>query len=120
MEKCVICGKDARPEYKLRIEGNTYYFDTLSCLLTLYAQFEWQLTTRELVLAEDDDRLTDEKNSHSHSKISKTETCPVMGTTVMDTDKAPSASYKGNRYFFCCDSCLHKFLIQPDDYLKYV
>lgn len=44
-------------------------------------------------------------------------TCPVMGQTVKDPDKAPRSEYKGQTYYFCCPSCKEKFDKDPEKYV---
>ena len=41
--------------------------------------------------------------------------CPVMGGEI---DKSKYVDYKGNRIYFCCDSCPEDFKKNPEKYLK--
>lgn len=47
-------------------------------------------------------------------------TCPVTGKTLVKTDKTPSAQYKGNTYYFCCEGCKAKFEKEPAKFFKTV
>lgn len=42
---------------------------------------------------------------------------PVCGMTVDPTPHAPSITYGGQRYYFCCPRCLAKFEADPQRYL---
>ena len=43
--------------------------------------------------------------------------CPIEGGKVADLETAPSAEYKGKRYFFCCTSCKTEFERDPETYV---
>lgn len=42
---------------------------------------------------------------------------PVCGMTVADSNK-PHTYYHDIEYYFCCKSCMEKFIAQPEQYLK--
>lgn len=42
---------------------------------------------------------------------------PVCKTEVNDK-KAPSADYKGKKYYFCCPSCQWAFETKPQEFIK--
>lgn len=42
---------------------------------------------------------------------------PVCGTMVQ-TSKAKTAAHLGQIYYFCSETCRHKFQVAPDTYLK--
>ena len=41
---------------------------------------------------------------------------PVCGMKVTDLSK-PNIDYQGQHYYFCCTSCLNKFVLDPEQYL---
>lgn len=43
---------------------------------------------------------------------------PVCGMTVEQDKAAGKTEYKGNRYYFCSEKCLHKFEKAPADFLN--
>lgn len=43
------------------------------------------------------------------------ETCPVMGGKI---NKSIHADHKGQRVYFCCDSCVSKFRENPEKYIS--
>jgi Cu+-exporting ATPase len=43
---------------------------------------------------------------------------PVCGMDIEEQDAAGTLEHKGNRYYFCSQSCLDKFKANPDQYLK--
>ena len=57
-KKCNICGNEAKPELNLEFEGKTYYFASLSCLLTFYVQVDRMLTYRNRVLLRQNEWLS--------------------------------------------------------------
>ncbi len=44
-------------------------------------------------------------------------TDPVCGMSVDPADARASTEYQGQRYYFCCPSCLAKFQADPERYL---
>jgi len=48
----------------------------------------------------------------------QTYACPVSGMVIHDITRAPYTSYQGKKYFFCCASCLDKFVENPEKYLN--
>lgn len=46
-------------------------------------------------------------------------TCPVTGEKIASVkDAAGSSTYKGKKYFFCCESCKPTFDKDPQKYVK--
>ena len=41
--------------------------------------------------------------------------CPVCGKPV-ESQSAPTASYRGETYQFCCEGCRDTFLSDPESY----
>lgn len=45
--------------------------------------------------------------------------CPVMGDAIASKEAAvASAEFEGKTYWFCCDSCQHRFADAPDVYAE--
>lgn len=42
--------------------------------------------------------------------------CPVMGHEIEDVSTAPSSTYNGTTYYFCCDDCKASFDENPAKY----
>ena len=56
--------------------------------------------------------------SHLKEKSSKAFTCPVSDDKIKDIKSAPSSTYKGKTYHFCCPDCKKEFDKNPEKYIK--
>lgn len=53
---------------------------------------------------------------HQHQE--ETVTCAVSGKTMKKSEAKAICEYKGNTYYFCCESCKEKFIKEPEKYLQ--
>ena len=51
-------------------------------------------------------------------EVGRKAVCPVSGEAFTITGKTVSASYKGQRYYFCCPGCDKKFAEAPEKYVN--
>ncbi len=52
----------------------------------------------------------------------KTPICPTCGCSLVrlgiDKSEAVASSYKGTKYYFCCDGCLEQFATDPGKHVR--
>ena len=48
---------------------------------------------------------------------SQTEYKTACGGMIVDPSRYPSAEYRGEKIFFCTQSCLNAFLLNPDPFM---
>ena len=83
-------------------------------LVTLLAS-SW-LVASGCIFAIDSDHDDGDGVHFSRTCRSETAHCPVDGDKVA-TDHSPSSTYKGDVYYFCCNTCKAHFERDPEKYL---
>ncbi len=62
-----------------------------------------------------------EKEDHVYhdpeaAPLRQSASCPIESASIANTASAPTYSYRGKTYYFCCIQCRDRFEASPDSY----
>jgi Cu+-exporting ATPase len=127
-----VCGMTVDPKtakYRTTFKQETYYFCSESCLRKFTANPQDYVHGKTPSAQEGpeqshacckghDHHAAPHDHSHHHGGASGTVKDPVCGMTVDPETAKFRATFEGETYHFCSESCLRKFTANPRDYLS--
>lgn len=127
-----VCGMTVDPQtakYRTAFDGETYYFCSESCLRKFTANPHDYVHASKAAAPEGAEEKhaccgghehhagSNDHSHHHHGDASATVKDPVCGMTVDPETAKYRATFEQETYYFCSESCLHKFTANPHAYV---